>query len=119
MAILERGLSFSSQLDDNEYAKTDTYEEKSVASLGFDPDMLYVECQKCGKAIIWSKGKTSHLLVASGINLSYLGWDCLILSDGCATCSPTRQEGFTLSVVKVAGVTPEEAEYLSHPYGNA
>ena len=52
MAILERGLSFSSQLDDNEYAKTDTYEEKNVASLGFDPDMLYVECQKCGKAII-------------------------------------------------------------------
>lgn len=85
----------------------------------YDPELLYVECQTCGKPVLWEQGKTTELLLAAGVDVSKLDERCMILSEGCPACSPSVRDGYTLAVVRLAGLTPEEAVYMSRPGGNA
>lgn len=85
----------------------------------YDPELLYVECHRCGKPVIWEKGKTTELLLAAGVDLSKLDERCMIVSEGCPACSPAADEGYTLAVVRIAGLTPEEAVYMTRPGGTA
>jgi hypothetical protein len=85
----------------------------------YDPEMLYVECRACGKPVLWESGKTTELLLAAGVDLSRLDERCLILSEGCPACRPNEEQGFTLAVLRIAGLTPEEAAYMDRPAGNA
>lgn len=87
--------------------------------LNYDPELLYVECQVCGKPVLWEKGKTTELLLAAGVDMTTLDERCMIISEGCPSCSPQEREGYTLAVVRIAGLTPEEAEYMSRPGGTA
>lgn len=84
-----------------------------------DPELLYVECHLCGKPVIWEKGKTTELLLAAGVDLTKLDERCMIVSEGCPSCSPAGDEGYTLAVVRIAGLTPEEAVYMTRPGGTA
>lgn len=86
---------------------------------GYDPEMLYVECQVCGKPVLWESGKTTELLLAAGVDVSKLDERCMIVSEGCPSCAPIAREGYTLAVVRLAGLTPEEAAYMSRPGGSA
>ncbi|MDR0827509.1 MAG: hypothetical protein LBN33_06490 [Desulfovibrio sp.] len=88
-------------------------------SKGYDPEMLYVECHLCGNPVLWEKGRTTVLLLAAGVDTSTLDERCMILSEGCPSCSPNEQDGYTLAVVRIAGLTPEEAAHMSRPGGNA
>ncbi|MDR2161807.1 MAG: hypothetical protein LBO77_06695 [Desulfovibrio sp.] len=85
----------------------------------YDPELLYVECRLCGKPVLWEPGKTTELLLAAGVDISRLDERCLILSEGCPTCRPHENHGFTLAVVRIAGLTPEEAAHMEKPGGNA
>lgn len=85
----------------------------------YDPELLYVECHHCGKPVIWEKGRTTELLLAAGVDLSKLDERCLIVSEGCPSCSPLAKDGYTLAVVRIAGLTPEEAVHMSRPGGTA
>ena len=85
----------------------------------YDPELLYVECQICGKPVIWEKGKTTEILVAAGMDISNLDERCLIVSEGCPACSPFEKDGYTLAVVRIAGLTPEESVQMSRPGGTA
>lgn len=85
----------------------------------YDPELLYVECQNCGKPVLWEQGKTTELLTAAGVDLSKLDDRCMIISEGCPVCSPGTEDGFSLAVVRLAGLTPEEAIYMSRPGGTA
>lgn len=85
----------------------------------YDPEMLYVECQICGKPVLWENGKTTELLVAAGVDVTRLDERCMIVSEGCPACSPGTAEGYTLAVVRLAGLTPEEAAHMSRPGGTA
>ncbi len=85
----------------------------------YDPELLYVECHLCGKPVIWEKGKTTELLLAAGVDLSKLDERCMIVSEGCPSCSAAAEEGYTLAVVRIAGLTPEEAVYMTRPGGTA
>ncbi|MDR2744642.1 MAG: hypothetical protein LBB66_05540 [Desulfovibrio sp.] len=89
------------------------------AAAGYDPEMLYVECHLCGKPILWEVGRTTALLLAAGVDVGKLDERCMILSEGCPACAPGEQDGYTLAVVRIAGLTPEEAAYMSLPGGNA
>ena len=84
----------------------------------YDLDLTYVECRFCGKPVLWEKGKTSLLLRASGIDLSLLDAECLILSDGCPNCQPDASP-FHLNVVRVASITPQDILLLSESKGRA
>ncbi|MDR2488411.1 MAG: hypothetical protein LBD42_02790 [Desulfovibrio sp.] len=85
----------------------------------YDPELLYVECHLCGKPVLWERGKTTELLLAAGVDVSSLDERCLIVSEGCPLCSPFAKEGYTLVVVRIAGLTPEEAVHMSRPGGTA
>lgn len=85
----------------------------------YDPELLYVECQVCGKPVIWEPGKTTELLVAAGVDVNRLDERCMIISEGCPACAPHTRDGYTLAVVRLAGLTPEEAVYMTRPGGTA
>lgn len=92
---------------------------RPAASPPYDPELLYVECHLCGKPVLWEKGKTTELLLAAGVDIANLDERCLIVSEGCPTCLPLEKSGYTLAVVRIAGLTPEEAVYMSRPGGTA
>lgn len=85
----------------------------------YDPELLYVECRVCGKPVIWEKGKTTELLFAAGVDLADLDERCMIISEGCPACMFSADEGYALAVVRIAGLTPEEAVYMARPGGTA
>ena len=85
----------------------------------YDPELLYVECHVCGRPVLWEKGKTTELLLAAGVDITGLDERCLIVSEGCPSCAPFEKNGYTLAVVRIAGLTPEEAVHMSRPGGSA
>jgi endogenous inhibitor of DNA gyrase (YacG/DUF329 family) len=66
----------------------------------FDPELLYVECAKCGQPVLWSSGDTTRILVWAGIDASTLDEKCMIVSEGCPTCQPGVQS-FSTQVVRL------------------
>jgi len=86
--------------------------------VGYDFDLLYVECRFCGKPVLWEKGKTRLLINASGIDTDLLDEECLILSEGCPNCRPGIPT-FYLQVVRVAALTPQDVLLLSDHKGHA
>lgn len=90
-----------------------------INGLLYDPELLYVECQNCGKPVLWEFGRTTELLLAAGVDLSKLDDRCMIISEGCPACSPIEEGGYNLAVVRLAGLTPEEAVHMSRPGGHA
>jgi hypothetical protein len=67
----------------------------------FDPDLLFIECAKCGRALNWEKGETSMFLVRSGISTGNLDLSYMILSMGCTDCSPD-EFGYLTKLVQVS-----------------
>ena len=72
----------------------------SVSSLfpqrGYAPEMLYVECSRCGAPILWEPGQTAKILRDAGISPLELDASCVILSDGRPLC--TSGDSFTVSI---------------------
>ena len=92
--------------------------ESNPRVTGYDLDLLYVECRFCGKPVLWEKGKTSLLVKASGIDVTLLDSECMILSDGCPFCRPDTPL-FHLHVVRVTALSPQDIMLLSDHKGNA
>lgn len=90
----------------------------SEPPVGYDLDLLYVECRFCGKPVLWEQGKTSTLVNASGIDVGLLDEECLILSEGCPYCRPDIPS-FHLQVVRVAALSAQDLLLLSVQRGNA
>lgn len=84
----------------------------------YDLDLLYVECRNCGKPVLWGKGKTRLLVNASGMDVTVLDEECMILSDGCPGCRPATTL-FHLQVVRVAALSPQDVLLLADSRGNA
>lgn len=84
----------------------------------YDPEMLYVECRHCGKPIVWEPGRTTWLLLRSRIKPHQIDEHCLILSDGCHECLPYAS-GFSMSIVRLAGLTTHDLAMLQKTAGRA
>ncbi len=54
---------------------------------GFDPEMLFVECGKCGHPIVWEQGRATEILHSAGIDALELDHHCLLITDGCPRCT--------------------------------
>ncbi len=54
---------------------------------GFDPELLFVECGKCGNPIVWEQGRATEILHSAGIDALELDAHCLLITDGCPRCS--------------------------------
>jgi hypothetical protein len=66
----------------------------------FDPELLYVECSRCGQPILWGHGMTSKLLRLAGIDMATLDERCVIMSEGCPACQP-GETSFTTQVIRL------------------
>lgn len=81
---------------------------------GYDPELLYVECGRCGAPVMWDEGSATNLLREAGIDPLELDPSCLLVTDGCPACAFGNH--FTVQVCRVSA----GSEY-NHPqlYGNA
>ena len=66
----------------------------------FDPELLYVECTKCGQPVLWAHGLPSKLLKLAKIDPSTLDERCVIMSEGCPGCTP-GETTFTTQVIRL------------------
>ncbi len=70
--------------------------------IGYDPELLYVECSRCGSPVLWETGRTTAILREAGLDHSSLDARHLVLTNGCPTCSP--EEGVFETRVVLLGV---------------
>ncbi|QGY39722.1 hypothetical protein GM415_06185 [Pseudodesulfovibrio cashew] len=66
----------------------------------FDPELLYVECSRCGQPVLWQYGTTTKLLNLAGIDPASLDERCVIMSEGCPGCTPDKSS-FTTQVIRL------------------
>lgn len=61
---------------------------------GYDPELLYVECGRCGAPVLWEPGRATRLLDQAGIDPLELDASCLLVTNACPMCgAPEPQEG--------------------------
>lgn len=81
---------------------------------GYDPELLYVECGRCGSPVMWEQGKATHILGIAGIDPLELDASCLLVTDACPTCGGTGH--YTVQIFRVSG----DAQTRRPPFfGNA
>lgn len=74
------------------FARKNMLETSQAApSMGYDPELLLVECARCGAPVLWGPGKTTALMKAAGIDPLELDPYCMLLTDACPGCSPGRE----------------------------
>lgn len=73
----------------------------------FDPELLYVECHRCGLPVLWKHGMTTKILKMADIDLSSLDERCVIMSEGCPSCVP-GETSFTTQVIRLNKQREEE-----------
>ncbi len=103
---------------DDGIAVRDTLGGAAQVRVGYDLDLLYVECRLCGKPLLWEQGRTRRLVLASGIDTTQLDAQCMIVSDGCPNCRPDNPH-FQLHVVRLASFTAQDLLLLSENKGHA
>lgn len=57
---------------------------------GYDPELLYVECGRCGAPVLWEPGKATHLLDQAGVDPLELDPFCLLVTDSCPACGQNK-----------------------------
>ena len=83
---------------------------------GYDPELLYVECGRCGSPVMWEQGKATHILGVAGIDPLELDASCLLVTDACPSCGGTGH--YTVQIFRVSGDAqtrrPPDATYMHY-----
>lgn len=74
--------------------------EPQLRPRGFDPELLFVECSRCGAPILWEKGRATKLLDKAGIDPLELDSSCMLVTDACPSCS--EQKEYTVKIFRVS-----------------
>lgn len=76
---------------------------------GYDPELLYVECGRCGAPVLWEPGRATRLLDEAGIDPLELDAACLLVTNACPMCgapdsaSAEGDPGYEVRVFRVGG----------------
>ena len=84
---------------------------------GYDPELLYVECGRCGAPVLWEPGRATRLLEQAGIDPLELDASCLLITNACPMCGapdgsdasdgatggPNGEPGYEVRVFRVGG----------------
>jgi hypothetical protein len=68
---------------------------------GYDPELMIVECARCGRPVLWESGRSTAVLAGVGIDPLELDAHCLLMTDGCPDCRPRQKEGFSVQVFRL------------------
>jgi len=71
------------------------------ARIPYDPELMIVECARCGRPVLWESGRSTEALAGAGIDPLELDAHCLLLTDGCVHCRPCRKGGFNVQVFRL------------------
>ena len=88
---------------------------EALQAHGYDPELLYVECGRCGAPVIWEKGRATRLLEQAGIDRLELDPACLLVTDACPMCTGSSGH-YTVQIFRVSA--PETA-HSRQTYGTA
>lgn len=88
--------------------------ELNIIPAGYDPELLYVECGRCGSPVLWSEGKATTLLRQAGIDPMELDPSCIMVTDACPACG-TKEE-YSVRIFRIA---PSGVLGLPPTHGNA
>lgn len=75
------------------------------AAQGYDPELLYVECARCGAPVLWEEGRAGRLLLEAGIDPLELDSSCILLTDGCPACGSAREYSIRIFRLSDNGAT--------------
>ena len=84
------------------------------AQAGYNPELLYVECGRCGAPVLWEPGKATELLSQAGVDPVELDASCILITDACPACGTSHE--FT---VRIFRISDKPTELSSHPFGHA
>lgn len=76
----------------------------SFRSAGYDPDMLYVECGRCGAPVLWEPGRAGALLREAGVDPAELDAACMLVTDACPACGSGDE--YSVRIFRVSAGTP-------------
>ena len=88
---------------------------EALQAHGYDPELLYVECGRCGAPVMWESGRATRLLEQAGIDCLELDASCLLVTDACPMCSGNNNH-YTVQIFRVSA--PETAR-ARQTYGTA
>jgi len=66
----------------------------------YDPELLYVECGRCGAPVIWEPGRATRILEVAGIDPLELDASCMLSTDSCSMCS--KKKGYTVQIFRLS-----------------
>lgn len=85
-----------------------------MAQAGYDPEMLFVECGRCGAPILWEPGRATELLAQAGVDPTELDASCILITDACPACASGPE--FT---VRIFRISDKPGDICGHPVGHA
>lgn len=80
--------------------------EKPARARGYDPELLYVECGRCGAPVLWETGRATDLLNHAGIDPLEIDASCLLVTDACPACGATEE--YSVRICRVSDRHPAE-----------
>lgn len=85
---------------------------------GYDPELMFVECARCGTPVMWEHGRATVVLHGAGVHAADLDDHCMIVTDGCAHCRPEEKE-YRLKVIRISEIVHRDPLRDGEPVGNA
>lgn len=81
---------------------------------GVDPELLYVECSRCGAPVLWEPGQATTLLRQAGVDPLELDTSCILMTDSCPACG-----GGSEYSVRIFRLSSQPGSRLPPSIGNA
>lgn len=88
--------------------------ENPLMPKGYDPELLYVECGRCGAPVLWEPGRATRLLDHAGVDPLELDSSCMLVTDACPACGQPDEYS-----VRIFRVSSRPAHGLPPTHGHA
>ncbi|HEU6437721.1 MAG TPA: hypothetical protein VE028_09735 [Nitratidesulfovibrio sp.] len=85
---------------------------------GYDPELMFVECARCGRPVMWEHGRATVVLHGVGVKAADIDEHCMIVTDGCAHCHPEEDE-YRLKVIRISEIVYRDLLRDGEALGNA
>lgn len=71
----------------------------NLPKVGFDPELIFVECGNCGNPILWEDGKSTQVLLGAGVDPLEIDAHCILITNACPRCSKGKY--FSVQIARV------------------